>query len=320
MLHSGVDAPQGGRDARAPSGAQKDWGDPAAREGRGCLCAAPQPCPTTHHPPPFPGGARHRSRQTRGVHAVGTVSNDQPAGIIPRDSRHSTTDSPGLNPQPAASYEGSAGGSVAHPDTTPPTRQPFHRRSAAHHPRTGHPTHTTRDARGPAPRGRPATGQPTQTGLPRPMSRTPGAPRNRTALTHTDRHQRLPATRCAPHPCASTHRTASTSTRPCAGRPARSRSRSRSRSRTVDHEVSGDKTDTRHRQPHDRPDPTRPRPGQDWPGAGSAALWTAILQFEPSECPIRAVCGAPKCKIGEEGGVFGCSCPKGGGFAPHPPR
>ncbi|RLQ11774.1 hypothetical protein EAD96_01015 [Micromonospora sp. BL1] len=44
----------------------------------------------------------------------------------------------------------------------------------------------------------------------------------------------------------------------------------------------------------------------------------AILQFEPPRCAIRAFCGPPKCKIGEEGGVVGRSCPKVGGICTPP--
>ena len=60
-----------------------------------------------------------------------------------------------------------------------------------------------------------------------------------------------------------------------------------------DHEVGGDKTDTERRQLHDR----RPRAGQIVGGRRALRDKPAILQFEPIGCPIRALCGVPKCKI-----------------------
>ncbi len=73
--------------------------------------------------------------------------------------------------------------------------------------------------------------------------------------------------------------------------------------RPVDHELSGDKTDTECRQPHDR----RVRAGLAGGGSEASVITRAILQFEPFRCPICEVCGVRKCKIA------GCS---GGGFVP----
>ena len=153
MLHSGVDAP-GGRDARAPSGAQESLqggirlltghrGGASARRRKHVQRPA-----TRHH---SRGGARRRGA---GVHVVGTVFNDQPAGTIP-----------GLAPPRS---RGTADARSFTRLQRHPTRQRFHRQSAAHHPRTGHPTHTARQRPVSPTPGHPRTEQPHPHGPPTP--------------------------------------------------------------------------------------------------------------------------------------------------------
>ena len=74
-----------------------------------------EPCSTTSPPGSFPA-----------AHVARTELNDRQPGTVPAAS---------------GPFSGLGWYSVAHPDTTPPTRQPFHRHSAAPHPRTGHSAH-----------------------------------------------------------------------------------------------------------------------------------------------------------------------------------
>ena len=233
-LHSGVDAP-GGRDTRAPSGAQKSL------QGGSRLLTGHRGVPlrgagsmSNDPPPAIIPEAVHATGGARGFTSSEPCSTTSPPGSFPAAhvARTELNDrQPGTVPAASGPFSGLGWYSVAHPDTTPPTRQPFHPQSAAHHPRTGHPhphagPDTTADKL-------PAL-RPSLSSIPEPLARRPPS---------ASREQ--PQILVPNGPCGGTFvpRSTAGSVRGERGHP----------TLAVDHEVGGDKPDTKCRQVHDRP-------------------------------------------------------------------
>ena len=248
-LHSGVDAP-GGRDTRAPSGAQKS----------------------------LQGGSRlltgHRGVPLRGA---GSMSNDPPPATIP-EAVHATRAARGFTSSEPCST------------TSPPGSFP-----AAHVARTELNDHRPQDcsrSQRPLLRARLVLG------------RSPGY-----NATHPPA---IPPPECRPPPPNRTP----PPTQPGNDRCPRPRGTRR----------------TGQPHPHGPPSPARSimrlAGTKRTPGAANLMIdaagraeqggsseaprdRSAILQFEPPGCAIRTFCGAPKCKIGEEGGDGGPLLPEG---------
>ena len=143
MLHSGDRRPhrRGSARVRAPSGTQESLrGGSRLLAGQGGASARRrkhvQRPATRHH---SRSGARHR--RARGFTSSEPCSTTSPPGSFPAAhvARTELNDrQPKTVPAASGPFSGRGWYSVAHPDTTPPTRQRFHPQSAAHHPPTGH--------------------------------------------------------------------------------------------------------------------------------------------------------------------------------------